>query len=426
MNPRSSSPPSMKPDVTLSLTIPSANHSHSFKPEERGVKLIKLLLTCANHASLGDLHHADTCLRRISQLASVTGDSIQRLASRFAAALAYRIIRRWPGIYKALDNSEPKILNIGWARHAHSMFSKSFPYMALVYGIVTQTLTQAMSWDRVIHIIDLGSLDIQLWVTLLTKLAQGPMGPPKVKITCVSSNKVLLEEFGNSLVKEAKILDIPFQYNPLNVTLMNLTKDTLEVKPGEALAFVSILNLHALLAEDDRVVTHFNVNEKNDSVKENKKMCEFLRMLHSLSPKLILLIEQEANHNSARLVDRFVEGLHYYSAVFDSINTTFTIRELSCKERIRLEDMIGQEILNIVACEGLERVERHETIAQWAIRFSRAGFKPVNLWLEAMEEARQIIDGCGPIVTGRFDPARPFPVKISGLPARPPPLCFYV
>ncbi|KAI3768478.1 hypothetical protein L2E82_19191 [Cichorium intybus] len=397
MNPMSSSPPSMKPDVTLSLTIPSANHSHSFKPEERGVKLIQLLLTCANHASSGDLHRADMCLRHISQLASISGDSIQRLAARFSAALAHRIIRRWPGLYKALNNSGPKNTYIGWARHAHSKFSESFPYMALAYVIVTQTLAQAMSWDRVIHIIDLGSCDTQLWVPLLTKLAQGPMGPPRVKLTCVSDNKVLLENLGITLLKESKILDMPFEYNPLNIILMDLTQDMLEVKPGEALAIVSILTLHVLLAEDDRVDTHFKVNEKNNTIKENKRMGEFLRMLHSMSPKLVLLVEQESDHNLTRLVDRFVEGLHYYSAIFDSINTTFATGEFSTEERIKLEDMVGQEILNIVACEGLERVERHEKIARWAVRFSQAGFKPVNLWFKAMEEARQVIDGCGPV-----------------------------
>lgn len=388
---------SMKPDVTLSLTLPSPTVSPSFKLEERSVKLIKLLLTCANHAFSGDLHLVDTYLRRITQLASVTGDSIQRLAVRFAAALASRVVRRWPGIYRALNHSEPISTNLGWARVAHSMLYKSFPYMALSYVVLTQTLVRAMSWDRVIHIIDIGSGDPQLWVPLLKKLAHGPMGPPQVRITCVSDNKILLEDLGITLLKEAKSLDMSFQYKPLNVTLMDLTQDMLDVRPGEALAFVLILNLHILLAEDDQVDTHFRVNENNKPIKENKKMAEFLKMLRSMSPKLVLLVEQESDHNLTRLVDRFVEGLHYYSAVFDSIDTTFNIGELSGEDRIRLEDMVGKEISNIVACEGLERVERHERIARWAIRFSRAGFKPVNLWLEALEEAQQVIEGCRPV-----------------------------
>ncbi|PWA48984.1 transcription factor GRAS [Artemisia annua] len=392
-----SSSTTMKPDVTLSLTLPSPDLAHSFKPEERGVKLIKLLLTCAKHASSGDLHRADTCLHRISQLASVTGDSMQRLAARFATALANRIIRRWPGLYSALNHSERMSTDLGWARQAHSTFPKSFPFMSFAYAVLTQTLVHAMSWDRVIHIVDLGSGDPQLWASFLQKLSNGPMGPPHVKVTCVSANKVLLDDLGTVLLKEAKSLDMPFQYNPLNVTLIDLTQAMLDVGPGEALAFVSILNFHVLLAEDDCVDMHFTVNENNDETKENNKMAEFLKMLRSMSPKLVLLVEQESDHNLTRLVDRFVEGLHYYSAIFDSIDTTFTIGEFSSDDRIRLEDMVGQEILNMVACEGLERVERHERIARWVVRFSRAGFKPANLWLAAMEEAQQIIESLGPI-----------------------------
>ncbi|KAI3726187.1 hypothetical protein L1987_65984 [Smallanthus sonchifolius] len=396
MKPLSSSFPSMKPDVNLSLTLPSSNLSHSFKPDqERSVKLIQLLLTCANHASSGNIHRADTCLRRISQLASVTGDSMQRLAARFAAALANRIIRRWPGVYKALHHSEPTSVSPGWARQAHSMFSKSFPYMTFSYVVLTQTLVQAMSWDRVIHIIDMGSGDPQLWTQLLTKLYHGPMGPPEVKITCVSDNKKLLDDLGTILMKEAKSLDMSFQYNPVNVTLPGLRQDMLDIRPGETLAFVSILNLHVLLADDDGVDARFKVYENKDPVKENKKISEFLTMLRAMSPKLVLLVEQESDHNLTGLVERVVEGLHYYSAVFDSIDTTFTVGKISSEDRVRLEDMVGKEILNIVACEGLERVERHERIAKWVVRFSRARFKPVNIWLEAMEEARQVIEGCG-------------------------------
>ncbi|KAK1432948.1 hypothetical protein QVD17_09851 [Tagetes erecta] len=396
MKPTSSSFPSMNPDVTLSLTQPSSGLSHSFNPEERSVKLIQLLLACANHASSGNIQRVDTCLRRISQLASVSGDSMQRLAARFAAALANRILRRWPGIYKALNHSEPTSPKPGWARQAHSMFPDSFPYMTVSYIVLTQTLAQAMSWDRVIHIINLGSGDPQLWIQLLTKLSCSPMGPPEVKITCVSGNKKLLDDLGTILIKEAKSLNMSFKYNPINVTLLDLTQDMLDIRPGEALAFVSILNLHMLLADDEDADTRFKVNENKDPIiKENKKTLEFLTMLRSMSPKVVLLVEQESDHNLTSLVERFVEGLHYYSAVFDSIDTIFTIGKISGEDRVRLEDMVGKEILNIVACEGLERVERHERIARWVGRFSRARFKPVNLWLEAMHEARRVIEGCG-------------------------------
>ncbi|KAK9271979.1 hypothetical protein L1049_002348 [Liquidambar formosana] len=386
----SSSSPSLKPDVTLSLMLSSPPSIEALKPEERGIRLIQLLLTCATHASSGNLHRADACLRQISQLASVSGDSMQRLATRFASALAVRLVKRWPGLYKALNHTQqPQPPELG---RAGSIFARAFPYLSFAHAIIARTLFQAMSEERVIHIVDLGSGDPKLWVPLLRSFANTPRGPPHLKITCVHANKIVLEKLGPRLVKEADGLDMPFQFTPLNVSLRELNIDMLKVRTGEALAFTSVLNLHVLLAEDDRVDAHFGVNKSNN-IKDCKQMGQFLTMVRSMSPKVLLLVEQEADHNMNRLVDRFVEGLHYYSAIFDSMDATF--ENVSCEERLALEEMFGREIENIVACEGLEREERHERYAKWTVRFARAGFKPVRLWCDSMEDAKRVVEAYG-------------------------------
>jgi len=44
--------------------------------------------------------------------------------------------------------------------------------------------------------------------------------------------------------------------------------------------------------------------------------------------------------------------------------------------RILIErDLLGTDILNVVACEGAERIERPETYKQWKARSLKAGFK---------------------------------------------------
>ncbi|KAL9415960.1 hypothetical protein AB3S75_039203 [Citrus x aurantiifolia] len=42
--------------------------------------------------------------------------------------------------------------------------------------------------------------------------------------------------------------------------------------------------------------------------------------------------------------------------------------------------------MNVIACEGLERVERPETYKQWQARTIRAGFKLLPLNQELMEK----------------------------------------
>ncbi|RVW98054.1 Scarecrow-like protein 3 [Vitis vinifera] len=326
-----SASPAMKPDVTLTLCLSSPDHFEAINPEERGILLIQMLLKCAMNASSGNLHRADACLHQISHHASISGDSMQRLAARFASALAVRLVKRWPGLYKALNRNPSWQPKADWAG---PIFGKVFPHLELAYTIIAQTLTRTMAEERVIHILDTGS------------------GDPEF------SNKLALEKLGIRLVKEAEALAMPFQFNPLNVTLRDLTIDMLRVRSGEALAITSVLNLHTLLAEDDRVDAHFGLN-KGNIVKEY----------------------------------RFVQGLYYYSAIFDSMNAT--LGSSSSEERLAVEEMYGREIENIVACEGLERVERHESYGRWMVRLGRGGFKPVRLWYESMEGVKDLVGGDG-------------------------------
>ncbi|CAI0553214.1 unnamed protein product [Linum tenue] len=113
-----------------------------------------------------------------------------------------------------------------------------------------------------------------------------------------------------------------------------------------------------------------------------------------MSSKSLFVVEQEANHNSNRLVDRFVDGLHYYSAIFDSIDATFgntrPTRE-QAQGRIMLKEMFGREIENMVAYEGLDRVERPERFSRWELRMTRVGFRPVRMWYNSDEDAKQMV-----------------------------------
>lgn len=389
----SSTTPLLKPDVTLSLTLSPSSPSprdQTLKPEERGIRLIQLLLKCAKHASSGNLHRADACLLEISVLSSILGDCMQRLAARFASALAIRLVKRWPGIHKALNQAQQPKVDLDRAK---LLFTRTFPYLSFAYAIIAKTLLHAMANERVIHIVDLGSCDSNLWVALLRGFANSPHGPPHLKITCVNGSKAILEKLGQRLVKEAESVGVPFQFNSINASLRELTKDMFKAGSGEALAFVSILNLHVLLSEDDQVAAHFGAN-KSDGIKDCKQIGDFLAMIRSMSPTLLFVVEQEADLNLNRLVDRFVEGLNYYSAVFDSIDATLA-SNLASDERLILEEMFGREIENIVACEGLERIERHERYARWVVRLAQAGFKPVRFWHNSGEDAKQIMDAFG-------------------------------
>ncbi|CAH9112228.1 unnamed protein product [Cuscuta epithymum] len=50
------------------------------------------------------------------------------------------------------------------------------------------------------------------------------------------------------------------------------------------------------------------------------------------------------------------------------------------------QHFLGLEIANIVACEGVERLERPETYKKWQSRTMRVGFKPLPVSPEILKK----------------------------------------
>lgn len=86
---------------------------------------------------------------------------------------------------------------------------------------------------------------------------------------------------------------------------------------------------------------------------------------------------------------RFLEALHYYAAIFDSLDATFTPESA---QRAKVEQYIfAPEIRNIVAFEGPERTERHERLEKWRKIMEGKGFKGVPLSANAMTQSKILL-----------------------------------
>lgn len=73
-------------------------------------------------------------------------------------------------------------------------------------------------------------------------------------------------------------------------------------------------------------------------------------MVKGLHPKVVALVEQEANTNTAPFFPRFMEALSYYSAIFESLDIT-----LSCEsqDHVNVEQQcLAPNLTNVIACEG--------------------------------------------------------------------------
>lgn len=395
------------------------------KSEERGLYLIHLLLTCANYVAAGSLENANVALEQISLLASPDGDTMQRIAAYFTEALADRILKGWPGLYKALNST--KISSVSEEILVRKVFFEMLPFLKVAYVLTNQAIIEAMEEEKMVHIIDLNAAEPAQWIALLHVLSARPEGPPHLRITGIHEQKEVLDQMAHRLTEEAEKLDIPFQFNPLVSKLENLDFEKLRVKTGEALAISSVLQFHSLLSSDDdfhkknpngahstRVLqtsqgTLGELLEKDmgkgyspspDSTSSSPlspigsvKMDSFLNAFWGLTPKLMVITEQDSNHNGSSLMERLFEALYSYAALFDCLESTMSRTSL---ERLKVEKMLfGEEIKNIIACEGSERKERHEKLEKWIQRLDLAGFGNVPLGYYGMLQARRLLQGYG-------------------------------
>lgn len=395
------------------------------KSEERGLYLIHLLLTCANYVAAGSLENANVALEQISLLACPDGDTMQRIAAYFTEALADRILKGWPGLYKALNST--KISSVSEEILVRKVFFEMLPFLKVAYVLTNQAIIEAMEEEKMVHIIDLNAAEPAQWIALLHVLSARPEGPPHLRITGVHEQKEVLDQMARRLTEEAEKLDIPFQFNPLVSKLENLDFEKLRVKTGEALAISSVLQFHSLLSFDDdfhkknpngvhstRVLqtsqgTLGELLEKDigkgyspspDSTSSSPlspigsvKMDRFLNAFWGLTPKLMVITEQDSNHNGSSLMERIFEALYSYAALFDCLESTMSRTSL---ERLKVEKMLfGEEIKNIIACEGSERKERHEKLEKWIQRLDLAGFGNVPLSYYGMLQARRLLQGYG-------------------------------
>ncbi|XP_048324573.2 scarecrow-like protein 3 [Ziziphus jujuba] len=419
--------------MSLSPTIGSPYPwLRELKSEERGLYLIHLLITCANHVAAGNLENANIALEQISHLASPDGDTMQRIAAYFTEALADRILKTWPGLHKALNSTRMSLLSEEIL--VRKVFFELFPFLKVAFVLTNQAITEAMEGEKMVHIIDLNVSEPAKWIALLQVLSARPEGPPHLRITGVHQQREVLDQMAHRLTEEAEKLDIPFQFNPIVSKLENLDVEQLRVKTGEALAISSDLQLHSLLASDDELLrkksplpsktingTHLSrVLQMNQStlgellekdlvngyspspdsasssplsLTTSVKMESFLNSLWGLTPKIMVITEQDSNHNGSSLMERLLEALYSYAALFDCLESTMTRTSV---ERLKVEKMLfGEEIKNIIACEGAERKERHEKLDKWIQRLDSAGFGNVPLSYYGMLQARRLLQGYG-------------------------------
>lgn len=386
--------------------------------QETGIRLVHTLMACAEAVQQDNLKAAVALVKQIGVLAMSQGGAMRKVATYFAEALARRIY----GIHPAQDQG---LVDAAFADILQMHFYESCPYLKFAHFTANQAILEAFAGKNRVHVIDFSMKQGLQWPALMQALALRPGGPPSFRLTGIGppqpDNTDALQQVGWKLAQLAETMHVEFEYRGFVAnSLADLEPYMLDVASArscsssssssagrtsgggirnstancgkndgdgdgggeeeEAVAINSVLELHRLLARPGAI-------EK------------VLGTVRALRPKIVTVVEQEANHNGRVFLERFNEALHYYSTMFDSLEGCGTPSPTAAaglsggagQDQVMTEVYLGRQICNVVASEGAERTERHETTAQWRTRMEGAGFEPVHLGSNAFKQASMLL-----------------------------------
>ncbi|KAI4384929.1 hypothetical protein MLD38_003013 [Melastoma candidum] len=327
--------------------------------------LKQVLIAAATAVAEDDHVTAWWLLNELREMVSVCGEPIERLGAYMLEGLVARMSSSGSSIYKSLRCKEPESSDL--LSYMNILYGVC-PYFKFGYISANGAVAEAMKDEKRVHIIDFQVSQGSQWVTLIQAFAARPSGPPHIRITGMDDSTSAyargggLEIVGKRLSKLAQYWNVPFEFHAAPISGYDVQLEHLDVRPGDALAVNFAFVLHHM---------------PDESVSTQNHRDRLLRMIRSLQPKVVTLIEQESNTNTTAFFPRFKETLDYYGAMFESMDVTFPRDH---KERIEVEQhCLAKDVVNIVACEGGERVERHELLGKWRSRFAMAGFTPYPL-----------------------------------------------
>ncbi|KAJ4847478.1 hypothetical protein Tsubulata_043625 [Turnera subulata] len=338
------------------------------------VDLRTLLSLCAQAVAANDQRTANDLLNQIRQNASPTGDGMQRLANVFADGLEARLAGSGTQIFKAmiLPTSAADVLK------AYHLFLAACPFRGLSNFFSDKAIINVAEKAKRLHIVDFGILYGFQWPSLIQRLSSRPGGPPQLRITGIDLPQPgfrpaeRVEETGRRLANYAKRFNVPFKFHAIAVKWETIKLEDLQIDRDDVLAVVSQYRLRNLL--DETVVV-----ESPRSI--------VLKLIRKMNPDVFIQGIVNGGYNAPFFITRFREALFHYSTLFDMLEANVP-RDLP--ERMLFErEIFGREAMNVIACEGSERIERPETYKQWQMRIVRAGFRQLPLDKEMLITARE-------------------------------------
>lgn len=342
-----------------------------FSEDGKGLHLIHLLLISATSVDENKTDSAVESLSELFQNVCLTGDSVQRVAAYFADGLVARLLTRKSPFYNMImkePTAEEEFL-------AFTELYKVSPYYQFAHFTANQSIFEAFEKEedfnnKSLHVIDFDVSYGFQWPSLIQSLSDKATSNHKVslRITAFGRSFEELQETEARLVSFAKgfrNLGFEFQGFLRGTNLVNIKK-----KKNETVAVNLVFHLNTL--------TSFS------------KISETLKYVNLLKPSIVILVEHERSKSPRTFISRFMESLHYFAAMFDSLDDCLP---LDSTERLGIEkNHLGREIKRFVNYEKDEgNCPKYERMETWKGRMEGHGFEGVKMSSRSIMQAKLLL-----------------------------------
>ncbi|KAL6555217.1 hypothetical protein OROGR_006475 [Orobanche gracilis] len=359
-------------EATMKRGRPKGNKKNI--PVREVVDLRDLLTRCAEAVSAFNVSGSDQLLGQIRQHSSAYGNSDERLAHCFAAALEARMAGTGLSLYTAFSYKRTPAEQLLKSYRTH-VVACPFKRMSNIYA--NKSIGKYTREASTVHIIDFGILYGFQWPCIIHGISMRPGGAPSLKITGIDFPQPgfkpaeRVEQTGLRLAEFCRRFNVPFEYNAIAKRWEDIRIDDLKIERDEMLVVNCMYRLRHVLDE------YAGVNSPRYAV---------LKLIKKINPRLFVHGVVNGAYNTPFFASRFREAMFHYSSAFDMLEATLPRED---QDRLMYEkEVFGRDVMNVVACEGSGRVERPEAYKQWQVRNTRAGFGQLDLNREIMKEVK--------------------------------------
>jgi hypothetical protein len=350
------------------------------KPTKRDVvDLRTILIHCAQAVAADDRRTANELLKQIRQHSKPNGDGTQRLAHCFADGLEARLAGTGSQLYRKLVAKRTTASDMLKAYH---LYLAACPFKRLSHFLSNQTILSMIKNAKKVHIIDFGIYFGFQWPCLIRRLSKREGGPPILRITGIDVPEPgfrpteRIEETGQRLAEYARKFGVPFEYQGIASKWETICAEDLKVGKDDVVIVNCLYRFRNLIDETVAVDSPRN---------------RVLNTIRQVNPAIFIHGIVNGSYSVPFFITRFREALFHFSALFDMLETT--VPRDDAQRALIERDLFGREALNVIACEGSDRVERPEIYKQWQVRNLRAGFVQAPLNQDIVMKAKENVKG---------------------------------